>query len=146
VKFTAEARFGLDFLQRMVERADQDALLPGRHREANNYYVGDHDIWRLPQADDHYLGTKPALRVHPAPTGLPGRPARLADQPQPGRPAGGRLRALLPGVPEHRPGLRQHLPALGRRPCTGWPARTGKGTCLTVVPFRLLRRDLVAAE
>jgi endoglucanase len=27
--------------------------------EANNYYTGDHDIWRLPQADDHYQGSNP---------------------------------------------------------------------------------------
>ena len=27
--------------------------------EANSYYFADHDIWRLPQADDHYRGTNP---------------------------------------------------------------------------------------
>jgi len=43
-----------------VERADQNPLLPsGRVGEANNYYFGDHDIWRLPQADDTYMGTNP---------------------------------------------------------------------------------------
>ena len=26
---------------------------------------GDHDIWRLPQADDTYGGSDPAVHVHP---------------------------------------------------------------------------------
>ena len=48
--------------------------------------VGDHDIWRLPQADDTFGGTRPAVPLHPQPAGVPGRRAGLADQPQPGRP------------------------------------------------------------
>jgi endoglucanase len=46
--------------------------------EANNYYVADHDIWRLPQADDHYQGTNPhyAYIRHPPVfrAGKPGAP------------------------------------------------------------------------
>ena len=46
--------------------------------EANNYYVGDHDIWRLPQADDHDQGSDPryAYIRHPPVfrAGKPGAP------------------------------------------------------------------------
>jgi endoglucanase len=52
--FTAEAQFGLDWLQKMwVDNSKtlyyQVAVASGGHS-----YVGDHDIWRLPQADDNF--------------------------------------------------------------------------------------------
>jgi len=59
VKFTAEARFGLDFLQRMWNEPSKTLYYQVGTGEANDYYYGDHDIWRLPQADDGYLGTNP---------------------------------------------------------------------------------------
>ena len=57
VSFTAEARFGLDFLQRMWNERTRALYLQVGTGEANSYYFGDHDIWRLPQADDHYHGS-----------------------------------------------------------------------------------------
>ena len=57
--FTAEAKFGLDFLQRMWNERTKTLYFQVGTGEANNFYVGDHDIWRLPQADDHYQGTNP---------------------------------------------------------------------------------------
>ena len=46
--------------------------------EANNYYFGDHDIWRLPQADDRYHGADPRYQYirHPPVfrAGPPGAP------------------------------------------------------------------------
>jgi endoglucanase len=57
--FTAEARFGLDFLQRMWNERTRTLYFQVGTGEANNFYVGDHDIWRLPQADDHYQGANP---------------------------------------------------------------------------------------
>ncbi len=52
--FTSEARFGLDWLQKMW----QDDTLTLHYQVAvssgGNLYLGDHDIWRLPQADDNY--------------------------------------------------------------------------------------------
>jgi endoglucanase len=57
--FTGEARFGLDFLQRMWDQRTRTLYYQVGTGEANNYYFGDHDIWRLPQADDHYRGTNP---------------------------------------------------------------------------------------
>src|ERR1700722_15444779 len=57
--FTGEARFGLDFLQRMWHQRTRTLYYQVGTGEANNYYTGDHDIWRLPQADDHYQGSNP---------------------------------------------------------------------------------------
>ncbi len=57
--FTGEAKFGLDFLQRMWHQNTRTLYYQVGTGEANNYYFGDHDIWRLPQADDHYKGTNP---------------------------------------------------------------------------------------
>lgn len=60
--FSAEARFGLDWLLRMWDDRtgtlyDQVGIGTG-----NNSTFGDHDIWRLPQADDTYGGQNPAYR------------------------------------------------------------------------------------
>jgi endoglucanase len=73
--FTGEARFGLDFLQRMWHERTRTLYYQVGTGEANNYYFGDHDIWRLPQADDHYRGTNPRYRYirHP-PVFRAGRP------------------------------------------------------------------------
>jgi endoglucanase len=57
--FTGEAKFGMDFLQRMWHQNTRTLYYQVGTGEANNYYFGDHDIWRLPQADDHYKGTNP---------------------------------------------------------------------------------------
>src|SRR5580704_6872327 len=105
--FTGEAKFGLDFLQRMWHQRTRTLYYQVGTGEANNYYFGDHDIWRLPQADDNYKGTNPRYVYirHP--------PVFRAAQPQPGRPADRRLRAVLPGLPRGRPGLRGPLPDRG---------------------------------
>jgi endoglucanase len=76
--FTAEARFGLDFLQRMWDERTRTLYQQVGTGEANSYYVADHDIWRLPQADDHYHGTDPHYQYirHPPVfrAGPPGTP------------------------------------------------------------------------
>src|SRR5262249_2997056 len=48
--FTAEARFGLDFLQRMWNERTRTLYFQVGTGEANSFYLADHDIWRLPQA------------------------------------------------------------------------------------------------
>lgn len=75
VSFTAEAKFGLDFLRRMWNERTRTLYLQVGTGEANNYFVADHDIWRLPQADDHYQGTNPRFQYirHP-PVFLAGQP------------------------------------------------------------------------
>src|SRR5580704_8028200 len=76
--FTGEAKFGLDFLQRMWHQRTRTLYYQVGTGEANNYYFGDHDIWRLPQADDQYQAPNPryAYIRHPPVfrAGKPGAP------------------------------------------------------------------------
>jgi endoglucanase len=71
----AEAKFGLDFLRRMWDERTRTLYLQVGTGEANSTYVADHDIWRLPQADDRYRGTDPHyLYIRHPPVFRAGRP------------------------------------------------------------------------
>ncbi len=52
--FTAEAQFGLDWLQKMWADSSQTLYYQVAIASGGSKYAGDHDIWRLPQADDNY--------------------------------------------------------------------------------------------
>jgi endoglucanase len=54
--FTAEAQFGLDWLQRMWVDSSQTLYYQVAVASGGSKYAGDHDIWRLPQADDNWQG------------------------------------------------------------------------------------------
>jgi endoglucanase len=54
--FTAEARFGLDWLQKMWDDNSKTFYYQVGIGNGNSQTVSDHDIWRLPQADDTYQG------------------------------------------------------------------------------------------
>jgi endoglucanase len=54
--FTAEARFGVEWLLRMWDEPTQTLYYQVGIGEGNSKTLGDHDIWRLPQADDSYGG------------------------------------------------------------------------------------------
>jgi endoglucanase len=60
--FTAEAKFGADWLLRMWDESTQTLYYQVGIGEGNSATIGDHDIWRLPQADDTYGGTDPLDR------------------------------------------------------------------------------------
>jgi endoglucanase len=60
--FNAEAKFGTDWLQRMWNDSTRTLYYQVGIGEGNAKIVGDHDIWRLPQADDTYGGTAAADR------------------------------------------------------------------------------------
>jgi endoglucanase len=62
--FTAEARFGLDWLRRMWDGTHRTlAYQVGIGSDFQSYgYQSDHDIWRLPEADDGYGGSDPTYR------------------------------------------------------------------------------------
>src|SRR6202035_2913759 len=60
--FSAEAAFGLDFLSRMWDDSTRTLYIQVGIGSGNNKTIGDHDIWRLPQADDTYGGSDPAYR------------------------------------------------------------------------------------
>lgn len=54
--FTAEAQFGLDWLQKMWADSTQTLYYQVAVASGGSKYTGDHDIWRLPQADDDWQG------------------------------------------------------------------------------------------
>lgn len=54
--FTNEAKFGLDWLQKMWVDSSKTLYYQVAVASGGHAYVGDHDIWRLPQADDNYQG------------------------------------------------------------------------------------------
>jgi hypothetical protein len=60
--FTAEARFGVEWLLRMWNDATRTLYYQVGIGEGNSKTLGDHDIWRLPQADDGYGGEDPSAR------------------------------------------------------------------------------------
>ncbi len=60
--FTAEARFGLEWLMRMWDDSSGTLYYQVGIGAGNANTVGDHDIWRLPQEDDTYGGTDPRFR------------------------------------------------------------------------------------
>jgi endoglucanase len=60
--FTAEVKFGLDWLQHMWDDTTQTLYYQVGIGEGNSKTTGDHDIWRLPQADDTYGGTSSQYR------------------------------------------------------------------------------------
>ena len=54
--FTAEGKFGLDWLQSMWDDNNKIFYYQVGIGNGNSQTVSDHDIWRLPQADDTYQG------------------------------------------------------------------------------------------
>jgi endoglucanase len=60
--FTAEARFGSDWLQRMWDDSTRTLYYQVGIGEGNSKTVGDHDLWRLPEEDDAYGGSDPLYR------------------------------------------------------------------------------------
>jgi endoglucanase len=60
--FTAEARFGVEWLLRMFNDKTGTLYYQVGIGEGNSKTLGDHDIWRLPQADDTYGGSDPSSR------------------------------------------------------------------------------------
>ncbi len=54
--FTNEARFGLDWLQKMWADNTKTLYYQVAVASGGHSYAGDHDIWRLPQADDDFQG------------------------------------------------------------------------------------------
>ncbi len=60
--FTAEARFGVEWLLRMWNDSTRTLYYQVGIGEGNSKTLGDHDIWRLPQADDGYGGEDPSAR------------------------------------------------------------------------------------
>jgi len=60
--FRAEAKFGARWLLHMWDGRTRTLYYQVGIGEGNDQIIGDHDIWRLPQADDHYHPSDPADR------------------------------------------------------------------------------------
>jgi endoglucanase len=76
--YTPEAKFGTDWLLRMWDDGTKTFHYQVGIGTGNAKTVGDHDIWRLPQADDTFGGSDPLyryIRNRPVfPIGPPGTP------------------------------------------------------------------------
>jgi endoglucanase len=60
--FTAETRFGFDWLQAMWDDGSRTFYYQVAIGNGNSQTISDHDIWRLPQADDTYNGCTSQFR------------------------------------------------------------------------------------
>jgi endoglucanase len=58
----AEFRFGIDWLEKMWDDPSRTLYYQVGIATGNAGLLGDHDLWRLPQADDTYGGTDPTTR------------------------------------------------------------------------------------
>jgi endoglucanase len=86
--FTAEARFGTDWLLRMWDDPTRTLYYQVGIGEGNGKTAGDHDIWRLPQADDTYGGSDPLYRyIRNRPVFRAGAPGSLISPNLAGRDA-----------------------------------------------------------
>jgi endoglucanase len=83
--FTSEAKFGLDWLQRMWDDNSRTLYYQVGIGSWNWHYENDHSIWRLPQEDDTYRGKDPRYRY------IRNRPIFVAV------PAGGKISPNLAG-------------------------------------------------
>ena len=131
--FAAEAKFGVHWLLRMWDDRTRTLYYQVGIGEGNDHTIGDHDIWRLPQADDHYDGTTPPRAT--SATGRcsgPGRRARPsartwpAAMPPPSASASRCYRRTAPALAARCLRSGEHIFAL---------ANTHPGRLLTVVPF-----------
>jgi endoglucanase len=86
--FTAEAKFGTDWLLRMWDDPTRTLYYQVGIGAGNAKTAGDHDIWRLPQADDSYGGTDPLYRyIRNRPVFRAGAPGSLVSPNLAGRDA-----------------------------------------------------------
>jgi endoglucanase len=86
--FTEEARFGLEWLLRMWDDSTRTLYYQVGIGAGNSSTLSDHDIWRLPQADDTYGGSDPSFRyIRHRPVFRAGPPGSLVSPNLAGRDA-----------------------------------------------------------
>src|SRR6185295_1830227 len=86
--FTAEAKFGIQWLLKMWDDRSGTLYYQVGIGTGNAKTRGDHDIWRLPQADDGYGGTDPLYRyIRNRPVFRAGPPGSLVSPNLAGRDA-----------------------------------------------------------
>ncbi len=140
---TGEARFGVEWLLRMWDESTGTLYYQVGIGEGNAKIVGDHDIWRLPQADDEYGASNPADRYIRNRPVFRAEPPGAPDQPEPRGPRCRRVRPLLPAVPDERRSSRR--PLSQRRRAHLRPRRhEAEGPAADGDPVRLLPRARMA--
>ena len=127
--FTAESRFGVQFLLRMWNDKTSTLYYQVGIGSGNANITGDHDIWRLPQDDDTFGGTDPRYRYIRNRPVFRAAPPGAADQPEPRRPPGRGVRGMLAGVPRVQHEAREQVPASPGRTSTTWPTPRRAVTC-----------------
>jgi endoglucanase len=86
--FTAEARFGVEWLLRMWNQGNGTLYYQVGIGSGNRTTASDHDIWRLPQADDGFGGEDPLYRyIRHRPVFRAGPPGSLVSPNLAGRDA-----------------------------------------------------------
>ena len=132
--FTGEARFGLDFLQRLWDEHTRTLYYQVGIAEANSRYAGDHDIWRLPQASGSYGGTSPRyLYIRHPPVLRAGPPGAPVSPNLAGRLAAGFAlcyRVFRTSDPAYADRCLRSAETVYALAGTGW-----QGHLLTVAPF-----------
>ena len=96
-----------------VERHAQHALLPGGHRLGKPARCGRPRHLAASAGRRQLPRLRPAVPLHPPPSGVPRRPAGIADQPEPRRPSLRGLCPVLPGVSHVGAEPRRRVPDLG---------------------------------
>jgi len=86
--FTAEAKFGTDWLLRTWDDSTSTLYYQVGIGTGNAKTIGDHDLWRLPQADDTFGGSDPLYRyIRNRPVFRAGAPGSLVSPNLAGRDA-----------------------------------------------------------
>jgi endoglucanase len=86
--FTNEARFGIEWLLRMWDEETRTLYYQVGIGAGNANTLGDHDVWRLAQADDTYGGENPSSRyIRHRPVFRAGPPGSLVSPNLAGRDA-----------------------------------------------------------
>src|SRR5262249_41026659 len=132
--FAAEAKFGARWLLRMWDDGTKTLYYQVGIGEGNAKTIGDHDIWRLPQADDTFGGSDPLYRyIRNRPVLRAGPPGSLISPNLAGRDAAALAEAFQvykvsdPAFARHCLLAAEHILDLANT--------APSGNLLTVVPF-----------
>jgi endoglucanase len=138
--FTAETRFGLRWLLRMWDDSSSTLYYQVGIGSGNAKTIGDHDIWRLPQADDTYGGSDPRYRyIRHRPVFRAGRPGSAISPNLAGRLAAAfgvcaqLFRGSDPALADRCLAAGEHIYDLANTNPTG--------NLLTVIPFSFYPED-----
>jgi len=132
--FTAEAKFGVQWLLKMWKDSSSTLYYQVGIGTGNGKTLGDHDIWRLPQADDTYQGTDSVYRyIRNRPVFRAGPPGSLISPNLAGRDAAAFaecfmvFKTIQPALANHCIRSAQHIFDLADTNPTG--------NLLTAIPF-----------